>query len=73
MCLSLSQSPSVCLLLLLLLGVLLDVRRLLDQGRSVNERSRLFQLLLAAVEFGRQGNADRPRIFPCSFVKGATL
>ena len=27
----------------------------------------------AAVEFGRQGSADRPHIFSCSFVKGASL
>ena len=53
-------------LLLLLLGV----RSLHDQGSSGDEWHCLLQLLLAAVEFGRQGSADRPRVFSCGFVKG---
>ena len=52
---------------------LLGVRSLHDQGRSGDEWRRLLQFLLAAVEFGRQGSADRPHIFSCSFVKGASL
>ena len=55
--------------LLLLLGV----RSLHDQGLSGDEWRRLLQLLLAAVEFGRQGSADRPHVFSCGFVKGASL
>ena len=55
--------------LLLLLGV----RSLHDQGRSGDEWRRLLQLLPAAVEFGRQGSADRPHVFSCGFVKGASL
>ena len=53
--------------------LLLGVRRLHDQGRSGDELSRLLQLLLAAVEFGRQGSADRPHVFSCNFVKVASL
>ena len=56
-------------LLLLLLGV----HSLHDQGRSGDEWRRLLQLLLAAVEFGRQGSADRPHVFSCGFVKWASL
>ena len=52
--------------------LLLGVRSLLGQGHTGDERSRLLQLLLAAVEFGRQGSADRPHIFSYSFVKGAS-
>ena len=43
--------------------VLLGVGRLHDQGCLGDEWSRLFQLLLAAVEFGRQGSADGPHVF----------
>ena len=50
--------------LLLLLGV----RSLQDQSCSGDERCRLLQLLFAAVEFGRQGSADRPHVFSCRFV-----
>ena len=53
---------------LLNLKLLLGVRSLHDQGRY-----HLLQLLLAAVEFGRQGSADRPHVLSCSFVKGASL
>ena len=53
--------------------LLLGVRSLHDQGRSGDERRRLLQLLLAAVVFGRQGSADRPHVFSCGFVKGASL
>ena len=60
------------LLLLFLLLLLLGVRRLYDQDRSGDEGRRLLQLLLAAVEFGRQGSTDRPHI-SSSFVKGASL
>ena len=55
--------------LLLLLGV----RSLHDQGRSGDEWRCLLQLLLAAVECGRQGSADRPHVFSCGFVNGASL
>ena len=51
-------SQTFHMILLLLLGV----RSLHDQGRSGDEQCRLLQLLLAAVEFGRQGSADRPHI-----------
>ena len=30
-------------------------------------------VLFAAVEFGHQGSADRPHVFSCSFMKGASL
>ena len=53
--------------------LLLGVRSLHDQGRSGDEWRRLLQLLLAAVEFGRQGSADRPHVFSYGFVKGASL
>ena len=55
--------------LLLLLGVC----SLHDQGRLGDEWHRLLQLLLAAIKCGHQESADRPYIFSCSFVKGASL
>ena len=51
----------------------LGVRSLHDQGRSGDEWRHLLQLLLAAVEFGHQGSADRPHVFSCGFVEGASL
>ena len=54
-------------------NLLLGVRSLHDQGRSGDEWRRLLQPLFAAVEFGHQGSADRPHIFSCGFVKGASL
>ena len=43
--------------------LLLGIRSLHDQGRSGDEWRRLLQLLLAAVDFGRQGSADRPHVY----------
>ena len=53
--------------------LLLGVRSLRDQGCSGDEWCHLLQLLFAAVELGRQGSADRPHVFSCGFVKGASL
>ena len=52
---------------------LLGVRRLHDQGCSGDGWSGLLQPLLSGVKFGHLGKADRPHIFSCSFVKGASL
>ena len=38
--------------------------------RAAREMKSLLQLLLAAIEFGSQGSADRPHIFSCCFAKG---
>ena len=52
---------------------LLGLRWLHNQGRSGDEWSHLLQFLLAAIESGGQGSADRPHICSCKFVKRASL